>query len=779
MGCTDSKNPAAPNEPAKPAAPGAAPPAAEAPGKNMEVKKKEEKLLDKYTLGKSIGQGAFGIVYSCKLNASSEEFAVKMIDPVETPLAEITREVEMLRLLAHPCVVAMKDVFYEKVFVCLVMEIYKGGDMIEGMQLHWKSKGQIPIPVIQNVSKMMVQGVEWLHQNSIVHRDLKGDNFLQSVKHIEDKKCRIYMSDFGTVIALNPCERLTQKCGTKTYWAPEFYRMDYGLPVDVWALGVIMFGLVTGRFPFKGESDVKGKDVKMPARATKDGESFIGNTLKKKEDERMTATQCIQHKFMASMKSAAEVQMEVGDNKDEKTDADGVGEVPREFGANAGVKQRRRDLVNRLVDKGGNRTAMIDKDFEVEDKQNEKTTRFEWWSAEKCTKFTESGQSKPNEQALFSEADVKRTMAEHNISADKFGQGQAKKLSEFMDEIQSGESRLMLDATRHKNMVRVIDLVLLRIVYGTGQNKRYLIKLSETFPDGRVRDRLNNLPGTKKRPHENGRQVCERMMKERMNMTGSEVVFDYTAKEYMEDDEESPSYPGVRTVYRKEFYEGVVTTKDPEVLKRLGLSTDGSTTQYVCKGEDEYTRTFFWASEGACFAKGIKFRAPKEGFEISPLVPTPVGYNEEELQTFLEENNVSLDAFAKSGAGSLAKLAEELQMGDAALNRMPDGRIMRVVEVIVLQLKKKNGDMLVQAWQKDAAGSKKGERLPGVKRRQDENLFWAAHRAFDSLMKINENMVTMDPDKTVLIEEEKPSEVYTNLPTIYRRRIIPCTLVEE
>ena len=54
-------------------------------------------------------------------------------------------------------------------------------------------------------------------------------------------------------------------------------------------------------------------------------------------------------------------------------------------------------------------------------------------------------------------------------------------------------------------------------------------------------------------------------------------------------------------------------------------------------------RTFFWTSEGACYAKGIKFKAPTEGFEISPLAPAPVGFNEEELQNFLQENNVSLD----------------------------------------------------------------------------------------------------------------------------------------
>merc|ERR1719510_590201 len=123
-------------------------------------------------------------------------------------------------------------------------------------------------------------------------------------------------------------------------------------------------------------------------------------------------------------------------------------------------------------------------------------------------------------------------------------------------------------------------------------------------------------------------------------------------------------------------------TKDPEVLKTLGLSGEGNQGQYVVEGHDRYTRTFCWASEGACFAKGIKFRAPKEGFEISPLVPTPVGYDEEELQRFLEENKVDVSAFKEKGPGSLSVLADELQMGDAALTRMGDGRIMRVVEVI-------------------------------------------------------------------------------------------------
>jgi serine/threonine protein kinase len=65
---------------------------------------------------------------------TDEQVAVKMIDKVETSLPKIKREVEMLEALAHPHNVKLHDVFYEKIFVCLVMDLFTGGTMIQGMQ---------------------------------------------------------------------------------------------------------------------------------------------------------------------------------------------------------------------------------------------------------------------------------------------------------------------------------------------------------------------------------------------------------------------------------------------------------------------------------------------------------------------------------------------------------------------------------------------------------------------------------------------------------------------
>lgn len=67
---------------------------------------------------------------------------------------------------------------------------------------------------------------------------------------------------------------------------------------------------------------------------------------------------------------------------------------------------------------------------------------------------------------------VEKLLADHNIPLDKFGQGQAKPFNAFFQEIQSGESRLLIDATKYKHLVRVVDVVLLRIYVNTGSETR-------------------------------------------------------------------------------------------------------------------------------------------------------------------------------------------------------------------------------------------------------------------------------------------------------------------
>lgn len=107
-----------------------------------------------------LGEGCFGVVLvvlSCTHRDRSGTFAVKMVDKYESPTHGIEREVYMLREFAHPAVVKLYDVSFENVFAYMVMQHCKGGDLLEGMQTHWKVKGQIPIQTVQRVTKHLLE----------------------------------------------------------------------------------------------------------------------------------------------------------------------------------------------------------------------------------------------------------------------------------------------------------------------------------------------------------------------------------------------------------------------------------------------------------------------------------------------------------------------------------------------------------------------------------------------------------------------------------------------
>merc|ERR1719356_1980750 len=86
----------------------------------------ERRLLDEYQVGQTLGEGAFGVVSNCKHRATKQEYAVKMVDKVETPVEQIKKEAAMLQSLNHPNIVKFHGVYYERCFVCIVMDKYGG-----------------------------------------------------------------------------------------------------------------------------------------------------------------------------------------------------------------------------------------------------------------------------------------------------------------------------------------------------------------------------------------------------------------------------------------------------------------------------------------------------------------------------------------------------------------------------------------------------------------------------------------------------------------------------
>lgn len=750
---------------------------------------KKLELLDRYKLGRELGQGAFGIVYECTKLKTKVKYAVKMVDKAETPRGEITRECEMLLRVAHPCVIKLHEIFDEKVFVCMVMDLMGGGDLISGMQDHWEKKGTIPWCVSQNVGKQMLTAIAWLHSKDTIHRDVKGDNFLMDRPQIENPGCRIYLSDFGSVVPCKPTERLREAVGTKLYWSPEFYALSYSLKVDIWATGVVMYGLTCGRFPFKNKQDANTKPVKLPGALPDEGRKLICAMLAKKEEERTSAAKALQMPYVANIDSAAGQDIQAHD-KDFKSD------IKRDV-ASAALDKRRRELVERLhqanEQKRGtdNESAGLDHQkklikltgdaFTVSDRSHG-TIRYEWWPNEKIQKHDMIIQSaKPINNEDVGDAQAKtdailRLLGEHNISTSDFGKGKAKKVQQLVDEINRGVSRLMLDATQYKKLVRVVKIVLLRVyVRERGNGKRLLIMTAERTPDGRTKQ-MSQLPGAKQDPHESGMETAKRILADRLGMSDCKVRLDFNVKERFEEEEDSPSYPGLRTVYRKLIFEGKVSSSDIPALRKLNVK--GGT--YSSEDSAGESRSFTWLTESQCASKRIIYQAPADGASISALVRPPVGFKEEELVNFLVNNDVDVTQFGQGTNRTLEEFSAELTSGEAALQRSSNGKLIRNVDVVILHItRKSDGYSLVQVQQTLHGKTKTLNRFPATKMSMDENLFHAAKRLIGQSLRMGENAVCIDPEGCTHVEEESQSDAYQGLPTRYQKRFVRATIPEE
>merc|ERR1719218_458524 len=139
----------------------------------------------------------------------------------------------------------------------------------------------------------MTASIDYLHKMCVVHRDVKGDNFLCDRPDITEKQIRIVLTDFGTAVNCQPTERLHEKCGTKLYLSPEFYKLDYSLKVDIWAMGVVVYGLLNGKFPFRDEKDIRIKQVTVPSGTPQECLNFLLSALEKKEEKRASTEKLI------------------------------------------------------------------------------------------------------------------------------------------------------------------------------------------------------------------------------------------------------------------------------------------------------------------------------------------------------------------------------------------------------------------------------------------------------------------------------------------------------
>lgn len=263
-------------------------------------------LVEIYDVDVQLGKGAFSTVWHCVHRASGQPRAMKRIDTSELCPREIAHEIALMRLLRHENVVKCYDVFLEAQYVNIVVDLFTGGDLVDGLNHHRRNRGRVPDLQLALVARQCVAAVSHVHSLQIIHRDIKGENFLSDRQDIGDPEVRVVLSDFGTAVRMDPGQEASGMVGTPAFWAPEVFAGKYDFLVDVWAVGVTVFILLTGALPFDGEEQicqpvVPGKaPFVVPYFASRQCTSFISACLLKDRGSRPRAAEVAQHGWLSA-----------------------------------------------------------------------------------------------------------------------------------------------------------------------------------------------------------------------------------------------------------------------------------------------------------------------------------------------------------------------------------------------------------------------------------------------------------------------------------------------
>jgi len=771
---------------------------------NDDVQRGCGQLMDRYHLESLLGQGSFGIIYACrsKEKGRKADLAVKLIDRVEATPEDIRRETTIQATLDHPNVLKVREVIEETCFVCIVMDRYKGGDLIEAIDKQCEKIEPFNSAKVTHIGKQILDAIVYIHSKHIMHRDIKPDNFLLDRPNIQDPRCRAVLADFGFACEVKPGTRLDRRVGTKLYWSPEIWDKNYALKADMWAVGVTVHGVVEGRFPFKTEKQAKTKELACNSPLnSEECIDFISRCLSKKESDRPTAQEALQHNWILNEgKKRLDENSEVRPLVQSQWAPD---KDIREGPVNPAVLERRLELVKRLEDGIFSRTIssagstnegslemrdttsleVLQKPvFEIVDIRGgrpHKLRVFMWQKSEEdFLSIVQSGKldNHKGAPAQWTNAEaVWQILAEHGIDTSKFGARGSKTLDQFYEEIEGGTAQLMLDATKHKTLVLVIQMVQLRIIKITDQGKQVLvITLESSTPKG-MNSGGARLPSARKEPHESIRTVVDRIV----TATFGEpfpVDFDYAHTEVFEEEEdaESQTYPGVRTIARNQIVEGMVVSKSA-----------------VPKGKNP-SEKLIWCTEKAADALRVRLWGAAEGADASSLVAPPVGMNTEDLASYLEANNFEVSKFGDDPEVPLRELSNELMRGACTLIKRPDGTVARFVDVLQLKISR-NGEFLV-VTRETPLNQRKGrtpppnmkpspttetKRLPGCKKRPDENQYITVKRILRQQLRISENMVEIDNSNVDVTDVEMSTQAYPGLMTVYRRRLISVELTAK
>jgi non-specific serine/threonine protein kinase len=207
------------------------------------------KTISHYKIIEKLGEGGMGEVYLAEDTSLDRKVALKFLPKAYTAdanaISRFKREAKAVAKLNHPNIITVYEISEFEDTTFIAMEYVEGSSLRDVIK-----EGEMSIDIVKNIATQICEGLNEAHKVGITHRDIKPENILI------DRQGRVKVLDFGLaqIKGANRLTKETSTLGTLKYMSPEQYkRSKIDHRTDIWSFGVVLFEILTGELPFRGE----------------------------------------------------------------------------------------------------------------------------------------------------------------------------------------------------------------------------------------------------------------------------------------------------------------------------------------------------------------------------------------------------------------------------------------------------------------------------------------------------------------------------------------------